>query len=333
MKTTTYNRRQLLKTLFCSSAALSLNINRHRAATNDFKANALNLLAWGDYGSQSKEQTLVAQALQKFTLNHQFTPQAQLLLGDNFYNEVQGWIDGPRWQTGFEQMYPATSFPNTCYAILGNHDYHNTDRGDQMQLAYAKRGNTRYTMPNQWYRFDLTHQNQSFTFLMLDTNIPEVSGGMDKVEKKERNHLNAELTEQQLQWFKEQLQSQRGDFTIVCGHHPLYSNGAHGDIPPLIQMFEDLFQQHGVHIYLCGHDHDMQHLEFQDKKTSFVISGGGGAKLRDLKIQRPNTYSNKIHGFTHLQLHEDGINIHHHDPDLNLIHGFTKKKDFSIKIL
>jgi hypothetical protein len=34
-----------------------------------------------------------------------------------------------------------------------------------------------------------------------------------------------------------------------------------------------------VDLYLSGHDHDLQHLEFKGHPTSFVISGGGGAEL------------------------------------------------------
>ncbi len=42
--------------------------------------------------------------------------------------------------------------------------------------------------------------------------------------------------------------------------------------------------KHKVDMYLAGHDHDMQHQEFEGHPTSFVISGGGGTLLTNPKI-------------------------------------------------
>jgi 3',5'-cyclic AMP phosphodiesterase CpdA len=62
----------------------------------------------------------------------------------------------------------------------------------------------------------------------------------------------------------------------VAAHHPLYSNGKHRDNPKLIAQWDSLLRRHNVDLYLSGHDHDLQHLEFKGHPTSFVISGGGG---------------------------------------------------------
>src|ERR1700761_2394235 len=42
---------------------------------------------------------------------------------------------------------------------------------------------------------------------------------------------------------------------------------------------DSLLRRHKVDLYLSGHDHDLQHIEFKGHPTSFVISGGGGAEL------------------------------------------------------
>ena len=44
-----------------------------------------------------------------------------------------------------------------------------------------------------------------------------------------------------------------------------------------------IFQKYGVAAYFFGHDHDLQHLEFEGVSTSFVVSGGGGASITKLK--------------------------------------------------
>jgi 3',5'-cyclic AMP phosphodiesterase CpdA len=64
----------------------------------------------------------------------------------------------------------------------------------------------------------------------------------------------------------------------VAAHHHLYSNGQHRDNPKLIAQWDYLLRRHNVDLYLSGHDHDLQHLEFKGHPTSFIISGGGGAE-------------------------------------------------------
>jgi hypothetical protein len=59
---------------------------------------------------------------------------------------------------------------------------------------------------------------------------------------------------------------------------PLYGNGQHRDHPKLIAQWDYLLRRHNVDLYLSGHDHDLQHLEFKGHPTSFIIFGGGGAE-------------------------------------------------------
>ena len=90
---------------------------------------------------------------------------------------------------------------------------------------------------------------------------------------------------EQLAWLTAELEKPRTTpFLVVMGHHPIFSNGPHGDHKVLVRDWEPLLRKHKVHMYLAGHDHDMQHLEFEGHPTSFVLSGGGGADLYKLKI-------------------------------------------------
>ena len=49
----------------------------------------------------------------------------------------------------------------------------------------------------------------------------------------------------------------------------------------MIKRWEPLIRQAKVDFWITGHDHDLQHIEFANHPTSFVISGGGGAELVD----------------------------------------------------
>jgi hypothetical protein len=119
------------------------------------------------------------------------------------------------------------------------------------------------------------------------------------------------------------------------GHHPIFSNGPHGDHKVLIQDWEPLLRKHKVHMYLAGHDHDMQHLEFDGHPTSFVLSGGGGADLYTLKIgeAQRGPYAAKVYGFSHLEVTADKLTLRHMDATGRLIHVFEKTPDGKVRIV
>jgi tartrate-resistant acid phosphatase type 5 len=330
---TPMNRRRALKTLFCSSAALALNLRP--GAVHAAEAGDLNLLMIGDFGSNLSPQTAVAKAMATYLKKHAIQPEALLLAGDNFYNAMEGGLKSERWKTGFEDMYPASVFPGPCYAVLGNHDYHDNKDGEQTQLGYAKQGGTRWTMPDKWYRVDLGPQDSPLaTMIFIDTNLPEISGGpyREDKEKKPRASLTAQEEAAQWDWLQAELSKPRAPFTVVTGHHPVYSNGSHGDTEALVQKLDPILQEHGVHLYLCGHDHDLQHLELEGRRTSYVLSGGGGARVRDLKnLERKVPYAVPIYGFSHLRISRERIMVTHIDANGNEQHSFEKRADFSWK--
>lgn len=139
------------------------------------------------------------------------------------------------------------------------------------------------------------------------------------------------MAEQQ-KWLEKELGSQRAALTLVVGHHPLYSNGSHGDTKPLIEAWGGLLEKHGVQAYLCGHDHDLQHLEIDGLKTSFVLSGGGGAKVRAMKSDRKVPYANPVYGFTHLEIREGLMRFRHLGVDGKQLHAFTKAVDGTMTV-
>jgi hypothetical protein len=79
-------------------------------------------------------------------------------------------------------------------------------------------------------------------------------------------------------------------------------------------------------MYLAGHDHDLQHLEFEQHPTSFFLSGGGGADLYDLKIDpsKRGPYAQKVYGFSHLSVTSKQLTLRHLDSNGRTVHAFTK---------
>jgi hypothetical protein len=324
----TLPRRRFLQTVFCSSAALALNL-RPRSLLAAAEPGDRHLLMIGDFGSGGEPQAAVARGMARYAAQLGIKPEWLLLLGDNFYKNTKlgGGLSPARWLSGFEAMYPASAFAGPCPAVLGNHDYHDTKGGEAMQLAYAKAGGTRWTMPAKWYRMEL---GSVATFLFIDTNLRRVSGGVDPKdpEKTLKASLTAEEEAAQWQWLREQLASKRAAFTVVAGHHPVYSNGSHGDSKELVEKLAPMLQRAGVQLYLCGHDHDLQHLELAGQSTSFVLSGGGGARVRELKNKdRAMPFGRPVHGFSHLQINAQRAVVRHIDANGKQIHAFAKSVD------
>ena len=291
----------------------------------------------GDFGSGGPAQSAVAGGMKTYLERQRIKPEWLLLLGDNFYknSKLGGGLSAERWKSGFEEMYPASVFDCPCPTVLGNHDYHDTVDGQKMQLAYAAAGGTRWTLPAKWYRKEL---RDVATFLFLDTNLRSVSGKADpedkSVDKKLKPSLTAEEEVAQWTWLREQLASKRAPFTIVVGHHPVYSNGVHGDSRELVEKLAPMLQTAGVQLYLCGHDHDLQHLELAGQKTSFVLSGGGGARARELKnTTRQMPFGTAVNGFSHLQINAQRAVVRHLDANGKQYHALEKSVDHAWKVL
>ncbi len=115
-------------------------------------------------------------------------------------------------------------------------------------------------------------------------------------------------------------------------HHPLYSNGDHGDTEELVKAWDGAFEEHRVHAYFCGHDHDLQHLELEARFTSHILSGGGGARTRKLEVDRKMPFGRDVHGFTHLQLSKATLTVTHHDAGGRVLHRFNKASDGKVEI-
>jgi len=331
------SRRSFLRQSFAFSALAGLGSLPSLAKPQVKNADGFQWFMVGDWGAEDPTaQGSVAKAMQAYVREHSLKPDALLMLGDNWYGDLPGGVDDARWKTQFEDMYPKSVFDCTAYAIPGNHDYQRmplTVNKLDAELAYAKRGHSRWTMPSRWYSFEFPAKNPLATVIALDSNVYHP-------QSQHSEGVNFTLTQEdqaeQLRWLKTELEKpRRTPYLIVMAHHPVYSNGPHGDHKVLIAEWEPLLREHKVHLYLAGHDHDMQHLEFESHPTSFVLSGGGGAGLYTLKIDEAQRgpYAAKVHGFSHLQIAQDKLTLLHMDETGRVIHGFTKAPDGAVKIL
>ena len=194
-------------------------------------------------------------------------------VGDNFYEDGVASIDDPKWRTSFEDVYTAPSLQVPWYVALGNHDYH----GDiQAQLDYAKTSR-RWGMPGRWYGASqavVTGRGKvSVDLFVLDTS-PFIAAY--HAEPTGKVKVAGQRTAPQLRWLDAALARSSADGKVVVGHHPIYSGGQYGQpggSPELIARIDPILRRHRVPLYLCGHEHDLQHVARGE--THYVCTGAG----------------------------------------------------------
>jgi tartrate-resistant acid phosphatase type 5 len=276
--------------------------------------NPLELFAVGDWGIDSPDRQKVADAMAK-TVGAEHHPAAVLLLGDNYYIDLSDVTD-PRIQTFFEKTYDPVKLNVPFYAVLGNHDYKGNNAA--IELAYAAQGHTRFTMPSRWYRLDLPAGHPVATILMLDSNKDTMAPSSWAAET---------------DWLATELAKPHAPWLMCCAHHNMFGNGSHGDNGVLQTTWGPLFLKYNVAIYLCGHEHTLQHLEIPGWSTSFVIAGGGGADRKPMLRDKRGPFSRASLGFADLQFSPDVVTVSLLDGSANVVHEFTRASDGKVTLL
>ena len=278
----------------------------------------INLVAFGDWGwMNSAAERATAQRIAAYARTNHIDFDAALLLGDNFYGAMPGGVSDPRWEIEFEQMYDAKVLDMPFYAALGNHDYESGKA--EAELAYAKRHpDSRWKMPARWYRVELPADKPVVSVLVLDSNAELLKGEWAD----------------QLAWLEVELAKPRpGSWVIASAHHPVFSNGQHGDTSELLKNWAPLFRKHKVDFFLSGHDHQLEHLEVDGWPTSFVVAGGGGAAPGIMKRDDRGPFSRTLYGFFHLQLNRDRADARFISVNGKLVHEFTRSATGEVKVV
>jgi hypothetical protein len=254
---------------------------------------AIRVVAFGDFGTGTDEQKQVASAMMA---HHGQSPfDIGITVGDNFYPIGMESLKDPRWQTWWEDVYGPMNL--TFYAVLGNHDWYHFD-SPAAEILYSGKTPS-WIMPAPYYTFTAG----PVQFFALDTQ---------------------EVSAKQLKWLDEQLQKSQSRWKVAFAHHPIFSDGYHGDNDTLkAQLFPVL--KNRVDLYITGHEHDMQHLQAVDG-VNFVISGGGGRSLRPPQPTGRALFAKEAHGFTILEANANELKVQLVGADSQVMHEFTLQK-------
>lgn len=221
-------------------------------------------IAMGDWGTGGPAQRHVAQLME--TKAARDSLHFVLLLGDNFYGSGVTSVDDPQWQEKFEAVYHTPALAVPFFAVLGNHDY-KKNADPNAQVEYTKR-RTKWRMPARYYTFTRKLDGEAaIQFFALDT------------EALNRTTWYDDAAHDQVAWLEKELGQSQATWKVVLGHHPVFSNGEHGNTPTMQRFIRPLLEKYNVDFYLCGHDHDRQFLK-PVANVHYIVSGTA-AKSRD----------------------------------------------------
>jgi acid phosphatase len=95
------------------------------------------------------------------------------------------------------------------------------------------------------------------------------------------------------------------------GHHPILSGSPyHGPTPELQDALYPLLVRGGVHAWLCGHEHDLQHLT--DGRLEHILSGAG-AECRPTGRTVQTCFARALPGFAVITLNPAVLRLAFYD--------------------
>lgn len=318
-------REAIRKTVCFSSALFAGNLLPRASALTPLPANkagGLHLLAFGDFGSANQEQVDVAKQMSAFAKNLNAPLAGVLALGDNFY----GKFTMDRFKSGFEDMYSKETLNCNFYACLGNHDYEFVGKEKPQQtkadwqLKYAA-GNpqSRWKLPAKWYVEELKDSSGPLVRIIVLDGNPTITHEEKAAQQK---FLEAELA-----------RKTSAPWTWMVNHFPMFTaSSKRHDNKELIDQWGPLLKKHNISLFIAGHDHSLQHLEVDDYRTSFVISGGGGRKLDGVQ-QSSRGFTKSQLGFNHIHVDRQAITTRFIDEKGNNLHAFKRDSTGKVSIL
>ncbi len=210
---------------------------------------AIRIWALGDFGTGSRNQLLVRDAIKNFVKGKPI--DAWIWLGDNAYGSGKD----VEYQKNVFEVYQEDFFPNTkLWPNPGNHDY--KGHPESKKLAYFQN----FTMPTQGEAGGLKSGTEAY-YSFNYGNVHFVS--INSEETSEDGTSITDSTGQQAQWLKRDLAANKLPWTIVYFHEPPYSKGSHNtdsdeEMTKVRQQIVPIFDRYQVDLVLAGHSHSYE---------------------------------------------------------------------------
>lgn len=289
-------QRSLTRRSLLLGAAPALSL---RSLPAQARGPALNFVVIGDWGREGREhQTDVAIQMSRraVAIDSQFV----ISVGDNFYDNGVASVTDPQWKTSFEDVYSRPGLMTKWHVILGNHDYQRSGK-PEAQIAYSQ-VDPRWSLPSPYYmRTERLADGTVADLFFIDTSayIQHYYDIGSVV------HVDRAQPEPQMRWLEQALAGSRAGWKIVVGHHQVFANTAPGDYvgDDMVQRFKPLLDRYGVHAYINGHEHNLQHI-IRDR-VNYITCGAGSQT--DAVTAPPGEFGSGSHGFMAMRLEADAL--------------------------
>lgn len=268
----------------------------------------------GDWGKRgSPYQKVIALQMNEWAKKER--PKFILATGDNFYDVGVTDVNDSHWTQSFENVYseePLSTIP--WYVALGNHDYYGNP---QAEVDYTKLS-TRWHMPSRYYSMVENLPKGKARFIFID------SSPFENTMYSDQNMINKLLvsdTVKQKKWLDSLTMLDDVKWEIVIGHHHIYTGGLRkNDANSVRTALEPVFKKNAVDLYLCGHEHDLQHLKHPDKPTNYFLSGTG-SDIRPTGTIPESLFSASVLGFMSFTLTGEHLEVKVIDYNGNIIYS------------
>jgi tartrate-resistant acid phosphatase type 5 len=218
-------------------------------------------------------------------------------VGANFYEDGVTGVADPQWQTSFEDIYNDPALMTKWHVILGNHDYQGNV---EAQLAYSSTS-PRWSLPAPYYTQAETLPDSAVAeCFYLDT-----SRYIREYLHRPKVQVQGQDKQAQIDWLERALANSKAAWKIVVGHHQLLTvTGQNHDFPEMIGPFKPLLDRHGVHAYLNGHEHNLEHIAVDGVH---YITCGADSATSPVVTPPPGQFASDHHGFMTMRLDAHGL--------------------------
>jgi hypothetical protein len=306
----------------------------------------INILSVGDWGSAAlggyhlRNAENTADAMKIYA--SEYKPKLVLNTGDNFYYCGIQNISDPQISVDYVNLFGNLSLP--WYNALGNHDYgFNPDAQLELNQTIPE-----WIMDNRYYHSriildsDNNYNYKNNTSVVLNIIVLDTNPCINDYRGDDRSkwdpcsiqyptcapaqgecffHENivAQDCTSQLEWFNNTLSNiPPNEWIFVIGHHKADEIDA--------EDFQTLLDSNRVHLYLNGHNHNLEHYSINDQ-AKYMTTGAGGMVIIG------------ANGHTNVKLHDNLDKMHHRKYDAKsiwskIITGFSSHTftDYGTKV-
>lgn len=289
----------------------------------------LRFIVLGDWGElKLRRQAWVAAGMAAWAEEND--PAFIITTGDNIYPKGLRTPDDVQMDYKWRDVYHNyTSLVDLrWYVSLGNHDYGDWEGEEWNEIGFAEYDD-RWILPHLWYDYvvDLGDDG-TVHFLAIDTET--------FTKQIERNNYT-----DMVDWMEDTLRESTADWKFVYGHRHVFTAGDALQRGPvtgdLFQVLVPIMERNDVDAYICGHDHNLQHLRnISGVGLDYVISGAGGALLsrhmNDYEEILRDDYNidtlffNMTYGFVTVTVEKNFARFDYYDENAQLFYTFSRSK-------